>query len=46
MIKKVFFIASLVFCMVIPAMAEEDGDNVDLKPKVHGTIRGKYEYQT
>lgn len=37
------FIGSLT---AIPVVADDDDDKVDLTPKVHGTIRGKYEYQT
>ena len=43
--KKLLLLASFVLCGILPAVAEDD-DKVDLKPKVHGTIRGKYEYQT
>lgn len=43
---KYFFIASLAFFTAIPVVADDDDDKVDLTPKVHGTIRGKYEYQT
>ena len=31
---------------VVPMSAQDDGDKVDRTPKIHGTIRGKYEYQT
>lgn len=37
--------ALFVFCVTLP-MAAQDEDKVDFKPHVHGTIRGKYEYQT
>lgn len=43
--KKLLLLASFVLYGILPAVAEDD-DKVDLKPKVHGTIRGKYEYQT
>lgn len=43
--KKLLLLASFVLCGILPAVAEDD-DKVDLKSKVHGTIRGKYEYQT
>lgn len=43
---KYFFIASLALLTAIPVVADDDDDKVDLTPKVHGTIRGKYEYQT
>lgn len=33
-------------CASVTAMADDDEDKVDRTPKVHGTIRGKYEYQT
>ena len=46
MCKRIIFIVSLMLCTAFPVMAGDDGDKVDLKPKVHGTIRGKYEYQT
>ena len=35
----------LAMCVALPVMAEDDEDKVDRTPKVHGTIRGKYEYQ-
>lgn len=35
----------LALCVGLPLHAQEE-DKVDLTPKVHGTIRGKYEYQT
>ena len=35
----------LAMCVALPAMAEDDEDKVDRTPEVHGTIRGKYEYQ-
>ena len=40
-------IASVLFamCVALPAMAEDGEDKVDRTPEVHGTIRGKYEYQ-
>lgn len=37
--------ALFVFCVTLP-VAAQDEDKVDLMPRVHGTIRGKYEYQT
>ena len=36
----------LAMCVALPAMAEDDEDKVDRTPEVHGTIRGKYEFQT
>ena len=33
-------------CASVTVMADDDEDKVDRTPKVHGTIRGKYEYQT
>ena len=35
----------LAMCVALPAMADDDEDKVDRTPEVHGTIRGKYEYQ-
>ena len=35
----------LAVCVALPVMAEDDEDKVDRTPEVHGTIRGKYEYQ-
>ena len=35
----------LAMCVALPAMAEDGEDKVDRTPEVHGTIRGKYEYQ-
>ena len=35
----------LAMCVALPVMAEDDEDKVDRTPEVHGTIRGKYEYQ-
>ena len=35
----------LAMCVALPAMAEDEEDKVDRTPEVHGTIRGKYEYQ-
>lgn len=43
--RKIVF-ALLALCLAAPACAQDDGDNVDLTPNVHGTIRGKYEFQT
>ncbi len=37
--------ALFVLCMALPVAAQDD-DKVDLTPEIHGTIRGKYEYQT
>ena len=36
----------LAMCVALPAMAEDDEDKADRTPEVHGTIRGKYEFQT
>lgn len=45
--RKIFILAALALCMYVPATAaDEDEDKVDKTPKLHGTIRGKYEYQT
>lgn len=35
----------LAMCVALPAMGEDEEDKVDRTPEVHGTIRGKYEYQ-
>ena len=35
----------LAMCVALPAMAEDEEAKVDRTPEVHGTIRGKYEYQ-
>lgn len=43
---KHFLVVSLALLTAIPVMASDDDDKVDLTPKIHGTIRGKYEYQT
>lgn len=43
---KHFLVVSLALLAAIPVMAGDDDDKVDLTPKIHGTIRGKYEYQT
>lgn len=40
------FYSFIGFFTAIPVVADDDDDKVDLTPKVHGTIRGKYEYQT
>lgn len=45
--KKLLVLASMALCIAMPAIAEGDNDDkVDITPKIHGTIRGKYEYQT
>lgn len=45
--KKLLVLASMALCIAMPAIAEgDDDDKVDMTPKIHGTIRGKYEYQT
>lgn len=43
--RKKLLTALFVFCVTLP-MAAQDEDKVDFTPHVHGTIRGKYEYQT
>lgn len=43
--RKKLLTALFVFCVALP-MAAQDEDKVDFTPHVHGTIRGKYEYQT
>lgn len=43
--NKKLILALLALCVGLPLHAQEE-DKVDLTPKVHGTIRGKYEYQT
>lgn len=44
--KKKILALSFVLCASVSAMAQEDNDKVDLTPQIHGTLRGKYEYQT
>lgn len=45
--RKIFLLAALALCTAAPALAADgDDDKVDRTPKVHGTLRGKYEYQT
>lgn len=39
-------LASFAMFAAMPVSAEDDGEKVDRTPKLHGTIRGKYEYQT
>ena len=45
MYNKKLILPLLALCVGLPLRAQEE-DKVDLTPKVHGTIRGKYEYQT
>ena len=44
--KKFLLLALFAIFAVVPMSAQDDGDKVDRTPKIHGTIRGKYEYQT
>ena len=44
--KKYLLLALSAIFAVVPMSAQDDGDKVDRTPKIHGTIRGKYEYQT
>ena len=44
--KKFLLLASFAMFAAMPVSAEDDGEKVDCTPKLHGTIRGKYEYQT
>lgn len=44
--RKVLLAVLFAVCASATAMADDDKDKVDRTPKVHGTIRGKYEYQT
>ena len=44
--KKFLLLALFAIFAVVPISAQDDGDKVDRTPKIHGTIRGKYEYQT
>lgn len=44
--RKVLLAVLFAVCASATAMADDDEDKVDRTPKVHGTIRGKYEYQT
>lgn len=41
--KRMIFIAALLAGAVVPAQAQESG--TDFTPHIHGTVRGKYEYQ-
>ena len=41
--NRCLWLASLALLTAFPVMADNDNDDVDLTPKVHGTIRGKYE---
>lgn len=41
--NKKLILPLLALCVGLPLHAQEE-DKVDLTPKVHGTIRGKYEY--
>jgi hypothetical protein len=43
--NKKLILPLLALCVGLPLHAQEE-DKVDLTSKVHGTIRGKYEYQT
>lgn len=43
--NKKLILPLLALCVGLPLHAQEE-DKVDITPKVHGTIRGKYEYQT
>ena len=42
---KCLLAVSLACFFSMPVVADNDADDVDMTPKVHGTIRGKYEYQ-
>lgn len=42
---KCLLAVSLAWVVSMPVVADNDADDVDMTPKVHGTIRGKYEYQ-
>ena len=44
--KKFLLLALSAIFAVVPMSAQDDGDKVDRTPKIHGTIRGKYECQT
>ena len=44
--KKFLLLASFAMFAAMPVSAEDDDEKVDRTPKLHGTIRGKYEYQT
>ena len=44
--RKVLLAVLFAVCASVTTMADDDEDKVDRTPKVHGTIRGKYEYQT
>ena len=40
---KCLLAVSLACFFSMPVVADNDADDVDMTPKVHGTIRGKYE---
>lgn len=44
--KRLFVVFAVAFCAVSATFAQKNDDKVDLTPQIHGTIRGKYEYQT
>lgn len=46
MTKRVFMALAAMLAAATPTVAQDDNDKVDLTPQIHGTIRGKYEYQT
>ena len=44
--KRILLPMLFAFFASLPVAAGDDGDEVDRTPEVHGTIRGKYEFQT
>lgn len=46
MSKKFSWLILFLLCLTSPILADDDVDKVDMTPKIHGTIRGKYEFQT
>lgn len=46
MFKYCFSVIAFSCISLYPAYAQEKADDVDRTPQIHGTLRGKYEYQT
>ena len=44
--KKIYLMAALLVAQVATMNAQNSDDDVDKTPKIGGTIRSKYEYQT
>jgi len=43
---RYYFLMLFATCAVLPLCAQEKEDDVDRMPQIHGTLRGKYEFQT